>query len=211
LSEVDPYLNVELAEVTHVRTILFMNDQTDGTSRAKISGATLHVGNSTTVTSNPSCGVTVEAGGYYECDLWGVYVGITLTTSGGDIGVCELAVHNAKNVVPLGIISQSSTFGGRIAENCMGPEMYSNKICVTGVGDGTSWLNVDLGLPDLPIKTVIVHGRTRDGYTLLNYELRVGGEIDTSQNPLCTGTGLPDVRLGVEVQCNLPGQFVTLW
>jgi len=69
LSEVDPWLNVELAEVTHVRTIAFMNDMvTDAVSGGRISGATLHVGNSTTVTDNPSCEVTVVKGGYYECD-----------------------------------------------------------------------------------------------------------------------------------------------
>jgi len=69
LSEVDPWLNVELAEVTHVRTIAFMNDMvTAAVSGGRISGATLHVGNSTTVTDNPSCEVTVVKGGYYECD-----------------------------------------------------------------------------------------------------------------------------------------------
>jgi len=134
LSEIDPWLNVELAEVTHVRTIAFMNDMTDAISGGKISGATLHVGNSTTVTHNPSCEVTVKKGGYYECDLWGVYVGITLVTSGGDISVCELAVHDAKNVVPLSTASLSSIYLDRPifgTYKCTGVEVFTDNLCLT--------------------------------------------------------------------------------
>jgi len=40
----------------------------------------LLVGNSTTPTDNPSCGVVVDDGGFYDCDLWGRYVTLRRTT-----------------------------------------------------------------------------------------------------------------------------------
>ena len=59
---------------------------------------------------------------------------------------------------------------------------------------------------------VVVHGRNQRYVSAqITYLLRVGNEGDTLQNPPCTANFLPDLRQGTEVQCNLQGQFITLW
>jgi len=100
-SEANAWLYVELAEVSHVRTIAFKTDETTNVAYDKIRGSTLRVGNSTTITDNPSCGHTINDAGYHDCDLWGKYVGIHRSTA-NQLIICELSVYADKNIAPIG-------------------------------------------------------------------------------------------------------------
>jgi len=81
-------------------------------------------------------------------------------------------------------------------------------------GGPFQWWNVDLGLPDLPIKDVVVEGRSWDSgpnIASLNHLVRVGNNEDRELNPSCTGTVyVPDLSEGQRVSCNLPGQHVSV-
>jgi len=92
-----------------VRTIALTTEESALLRIAWITGSTLHVGNSTTVTDNPSCDVIVNDSGYYTCDLWGKYVGIH-KSSAAEFVVCELAVFADRNIAPSGTASQSTTW-----------------------------------------------------------------------------------------------------
>lgn len=68
------------------------------------------MGNSTDPTENPSCGVIVDTGGFYDCDLWGKYVFLrnTLDTK-MYLNIGEMGIWSEKNISPQGVASQSST------------------------------------------------------------------------------------------------------
>jgi len=59
--------------VYHVQMIAVINRK-DFAHR--LVGSQLLVGNSTDYATNPSCGVVVDTGGFYGCDLWGRYVAL---------------------------------------------------------------------------------------------------------------------------------------
>ena len=84
-----------------MRTIAFKTDETTNVAYDKIRGSTLRVGNSTTITDNPSCRHTINDAGYHDCDLWGKYVGIHRSTA-NQLIICELSVYADKNIAPIG-------------------------------------------------------------------------------------------------------------
>jgi len=59
--------------------------------------------------ANPSCGVVVDEGGIYDCDLWGSVVTLRRATLVNDwYHVAEIAVFAEKNIAPKGVASQES-------------------------------------------------------------------------------------------------------
>ena len=62
-SEVNPSFTVDLEGVYHVRLIAVTSAHYD-----QLNPSELLVGNSTDPTENPSCGVIVKQGGFYDCD-----------------------------------------------------------------------------------------------------------------------------------------------
>jgi len=94
----------------HVRTIVIIGrSKSPYDSRTRLAGSELRVGNSTDPTANPSCDVVVDAGGFYDCDLWGQYV--FLRHTGGNnlyLNIGEISIWSQKNISPNGVASQSS-------------------------------------------------------------------------------------------------------
>ena len=60
---IHPHINVDLEAVYHVNFIAVT-----GSSYNKMKGSELRVGNFTDPTQNPSCGVTVDTAGFFDCD-----------------------------------------------------------------------------------------------------------------------------------------------
>jgi len=109
--ETNPWLRVELDESVHVRTVgILGREDAPYDSRKRLKGSEIRVGNSTNPTGNPSCGVIVDTGGFYDCDLWGQYVFLRNTLGTAmNLNIGEMGVWSEKNISPEGVASQSST------------------------------------------------------------------------------------------------------
>jgi len=96
---------VDLGAVYHVNTIGVIQREF-GNVADRLIGSELRLGNSTTPTENPGCGVSVDDGGFYDCDLWGRYATLRRASllfekfHAGEIGVWP-----QKNICPLGVAS----------------------------------------------------------------------------------------------------------
>jgi len=96
---------VDLGAVYHVNTIGVFNREIV-TKEILMIGSELRLGNSTTPTENPGCGVSVDDSGFYDCDLWGRYATLRRASLLDDFFVAdEIGVWTQKNICPLGVAS----------------------------------------------------------------------------------------------------------
>jgi len=99
----------------------------DGTTD-RLENSEFRVGNDTTTpTANPSCGLTVMDGGFYDCKLWGRYVTLRrFSTINTDYHMGEISVWGRKNICPRGTATMSSVYtdsnGSRSADHAQNPE-----------------------------------------------------------------------------------------
>jgi len=97
-------VTVDLEAVYHVLMIAVINRE--NMLYEKLAGSELRVGNSTDPLDNLSCGVVVDDGGFYDCDVWGRYVTLRRTTNVNDyFHVAEISVWAQKNICPKGVAS----------------------------------------------------------------------------------------------------------
>ena len=97
-------MTVDLEDVYHVQMIAVINRE--DIVHDKLAGSELRVGNSTDPLDNPSCGVVVDDGGFYDCDRWGRYVTLRRTTDLFEVlNVGEISVWAQKNICPKGVAS----------------------------------------------------------------------------------------------------------
>jgi len=102
--ETNPQITVDLGEVYHVLMIAVINRE--DCCQDRLVGSELRVGNSTDPLDNSSCGVVVDDGGFYDCDLWGRYVTLRRATSVQDyFNVAEIGVWAQRNICPRGVAS----------------------------------------------------------------------------------------------------------
>jgi len=95
-------MTVDLEAVHHVK-MLAVTQRERGNLEGHLVGSEFRVGNSTTFTDNPSCGVTVNEAGLYDCDLWGRYATLRRFRYVSAVyNVAEIAVWPQKNICPLG-------------------------------------------------------------------------------------------------------------
>ena len=103
-SEVNPQVTVDLGDVYHVLMIAVINRENK--NQGRLAGSELLVGNSTNPLGNPSCGVVVDDGGFYDCNLWGRYVTLRRTTSVNEgFHVAEISLWEQRNICPKGVAS----------------------------------------------------------------------------------------------------------
>jgi len=125
------------------------------------------VGNSTTVTDNPTCDVDITDGGFYECDLWGSYVFISRKVSFNEyLNLGEITIWGDKNIAPLGTASMQTTSGSQTADKASTPapidsdydriDKYS--LSLTN-GGNDPWWQLDFGRDGIPIKYVLTTPR----------------------------------------------------
>jgi len=112
---INPWIEVQLDEVVHVRTVVIVNREEY--NRHLLVGSEIRVGNLTDLKhANPSCGVSVDEGGVYDCDLWGSVVILRRATNDfANYHVAEIAVFAEKNIAPNGVASQQSDNGASVA------------------------------------------------------------------------------------------------
>lgn len=167
----------------HVRSISFITRQDCCTARVKSSQ--FHVGNSTSVTRNPTCGPKVDNSGFYDCDLWGNWVFLRRYTRNYDYyNNVELAVWTQRNVGPYGIASQDSDqSANRGASKATDPYPITMnyrergaKYAMTKTYTGEHWWLLDLQVPGVTVSHVLVLGRIYDyeAQQSTKYEVRVG-------------------------------------
>jgi len=97
-------VTVDLEAVHHVQMIAVINREDCCPER--LAGSELRVGNSTDPLENLSCGVVVDDGGFYDCDLWGRYVTLRVAKNAKTyLQVGEISVWEHKNICPRGVAS----------------------------------------------------------------------------------------------------------
>jgi len=218
-NEKNPWFRVKLDGVHHVKMISVTNRSDCCQDRLKTSE--LLVGNSTTPTDNPVCeNAVVDEGGFYDCDLWGEYVfvrRVTPKTTDSPYNLCEISVWGDRNIAPLGLASMQTTDGDNDATKAQTPAPISNdyartaKYSMTLIDGGVDpWWQLDLGLPGIPIKYVLLTPRVTSGENECNpgIEVLVGDDATPGANSSCMGVF--SNQNGMEVPCNLAGQFVTV-
>jgi len=106
--------------------IAVINQEWETSSASTLGPSELRVGNSTNPDQNPSCGVTVMDGGFFDCRLKGRYVTLRRTsTLNAFYHFAEISVWADQNICPLGTATMSTTFspvsGDRLAEYAQTP------------------------------------------------------------------------------------------
>jgi len=104
------WVQVELIAPARIKTVLIVNrEDTEYAEHERISPSDIRVGNDPDISLNPSCGVTVTAGGVFKCDLVGKYIGlIQLNTE--HMNLCELRAYAWESIETTGTAAQSYTF-----------------------------------------------------------------------------------------------------
>ena len=219
-SHVNPWIEVDLEDVYHVKMIAVTNTEYVGLFYRLI-GSELLVGNSTDHATNPSCGVVVDDGGFFECDLWGRYVTLRRANTVNDhYHVAQISVWGERNICPKGTVTQSSVFtdgnGAHSPENAQTPvpiltdDSRGHKVSMT-IHESNPYWQLDLGI-SVPVKELLILGNIKGSQTATQgpgYSVRVGDDTDPHVNPPCNTTPF-DITNGREQPCNLMGRYVSV-
>ena len=122
----NPWLTIDLGAIYNVRMIAVLNQEIRTDLAWKLGPSELRVGNSTNPDQNPSCGVTVMDGGFYNCRLKGRYVTLRRTSAVVEnYHLAEISVWADQNICSRGTATLSSTYsdgnGDRLPENAQTP------------------------------------------------------------------------------------------
>jgi len=102
------WVQVELIAPARIKTVLIVNREDSSGVYNRISPADIRVGNDPDISLNPSCGVTVTAGGVFKCDLVGKYIGLIQQNTEA-MNVCELRAYSWESIETTGTATQSNT------------------------------------------------------------------------------------------------------
>jgi len=116
--------------------------------------------------ANPSCDVTVNESGFYDCDLWGSVVTFRRYTPGtGALNINQISVWVGKNVCPKGLATMqtelSATYAAAEAQTPVPILTNTNrgtKYAQSEVASTNPFWRLDLRLNGVPIKNILVLG-----------------------------------------------------
>jgi len=226
-SEVNPWIQITLPKAIRVRTVVVLNDEV--ADEGGLIGSEVRVGGATSPSNaNPSCGVVINEGGIYECNLFGNIVTLRRTTATSNVfKVAEISIWPQTNVANKGVTTEVSAkqpgyclYGACASQPLNGALAVTPFPLVTRVGRGTDmwlmysdtsatnpWFTLDLGLDDVPIHSALFIGRSKYLTYNKDYWIYVGNDVTPMSNESCNTAALTTTD-GVEQACNLNGRYV---
>jgi len=124
----------------------------------------------------------------------------------------EVGVWAQKNIAPYATASQSSVIGDRDATKAQTPvPIVTHQSLKDSATQNTNnpWWGLDLGLPRVPIKDVLLIQNQDAGGSHSDYWVRVGDVDSPYLNPSCN-TAPINIVAGKDVSCDLAGRYLSV-
>jgi len=126
-------------------------------------------------------------------------------------------VWSQQNIAPRGTATQKDVESGQDAAQAQtpvpitpigphpnGPTKYSQTL-----SSSNPWWGLDLGLPGVPIKEVLLVQNAKVDTSWTDYWVRVGDDDSPYLNPSCNSDPI-DISAGKEVACDKAGRYVSV-